>query len=418
MQGVLADAIPGVIQFSGGLGRTSAEGGLWTALAIGSFAVSAVGVAISPNFSFLGLTTKAGRSFAFSQVWVVAGIGTGLLLCSAPFIAAELESAKPDAFQTLFSKLSDLDGMAGAALILMLLSGLLLGFAYFAISGANIFTMEVVNRYLLPKLSSDAQRLSSRIVLAVTFAMIVLISGFVPTLGSSFAPLAAGISVQLFMAYLGLCWMPWLSRSAVLVGMCFGALVVFFTEIPGLILFDKLFVPLPWGRWPLTVHSAAWGLLVNIFFCLLVAIFNRKGAERAHRDQLHDIFARDHKTDFGGRAGQGAKWSLTLLWAFLALGPGAVLGNTFFSKPIFSGIDVKLGIPSLWVWGIFFWFIGVFLVWWLAYKTQLSVINTERLRLGELAEDPRLVTSARQPQWLKQLVDRLSNRPQQTSRAR
>jgi len=417
-QGVLVDAIPGVLQFSGGMGRTPVEGGLWTALAIGSFAVSAVGIAISPNFSFLGLTTKPSGSFAFSQVWMVAGIGSGLLIGLAPFIAAELEGNKLDAFQALFKKLSDFDGMAGAALILMLLAGLLLGFAYFAISGANIFTLEVVNRYLLPKLSSDAQRLSSRIVLAVTFTLIVFISGFAPALGSSFAPLAAGISVQLFMAYLGLCWMPWLSRSAVLVGMCFGALVVFFTEVPGLILFDKLFVSLPWGRWPLTVHSAAWGLLVNIFFCLLVAIFNRKGAERSHRDQLHDIFARDHKTDFGGRAAQGAKWSLTLIWAFLAIGPGAVLGNNFFSKPIFSGIDVKLGIPSLWVWEILFWVIGVFLVWWLAYRTQLSVINTERLRLGELAEDPRLVTIARQPKWLKQLVDRLSNRPAQTSRAR
>jgi hypothetical protein len=237
-------------------------------------------------------------------------------------------------------------------------------------------------------------------------------------LGSLFAPLAAGLSVQLFMAYLGLCWMPWLSRSAVLVGMCFGALVVFFTEVPGLVLFDHLFVPLPWGRWPLTVHSAAWGLLVNIFFCLLVAIFNRKGAERSHREQLHQIFARDHRIDFGGRAAQGAKWSLTLIWVFLAIGPGAVLGNRFFSKPIFSGIDLKLGIPSLWVWEILFWIIGVFLVWWLAYVSQLSIIHTERLRIGELAEDPRLLTRARQPQWLKQLVDRLSSRPVQTLRAR
>jgi SSS family solute:Na+ symporter len=255
-------------------------------------------------------------------------------------------------------------------------------------------------------------------VLAVTFVLIVSISGFFPALGSILAPLAAGMSVQLFMAYLGLCWMPWLSRSAVLVGMCFGALVVIFTEVPGLIIFDELFVSLPWGRWPLTIHSAAWGLLINIFFCLLVAIFNRKGAERSHRDRLHHIYARDHKIDFGGNTAQGAKWSLTLIWAFLAIGPGAVLGNSFFSKPIFSGIDLKLGIPSLWVWEILFWVIGVFLVWWLAYLTKLSIINTESLRFGELAEDPRLLTRARQPQWLKHLVDRLSNRPSQTSRVR
>ena len=42
----------------------------------------------------------------------------------------------------------------------------------------------------------------------------------------------------------------------------------------------------------LPVLTLALGIGANI------AIFNRKGSERAHRDQLHGIFARDHKIDF------------------------------------------------------------------------------------------------------------------------
>ncbi len=413
-QGVVADAIPGVIQFSGGLGRAPMEGGMWTATAIASFAIAATGIALSPNFSFHTLTTQPQRSFAFSQVWMTAGLAAGLFLCLAPVLAAEIAGEDIAAFQPVFAKLSGLDELAGVALVLMLLSGLLLGLSYFAISGAHVLSREIVRRRLLPDLTTGGQRLAARIVLALMFIVITLLSGFAPFIAAAFAPLATGLAVQLFMAYLGLCWMPWLSRGAVLTGMVFGGLVVFFTEVPGLVLFDQLLVPLPWGRWPLTVHSAAWGLLINVVICLLIAIFNRRGAERSHRDRLHDIFARDHKTDFGGRASQGAKWSLTLTWTFLAIGPGAVIGNTFFSKPIFSSVDVKLGVPSLWVWQICFWVIGVFLTWWLAYRTGLSVVSTKSLRFGELSDDPRLLGKARQPEWMRLLVDRLSKRSTET----
>src|SRR5439155_17029503 len=167
-----------------------------------------------------------------------------------------------------------------------------------------------------------------------------------------------------------------MSRSAVLVGLSLGSLSVVFTEPPGLILFNGFFVELPWGRWPLTIHSAVWGLAINMTASLLVAIFTRKGVEREHRNALHAIFHRDHRMDFGGRAARGAKWSLPLLWAFFALGPGAILGNTFFSHPIFSGADIPLLLPSLWVWQAFFWILGVMIVWWLAYQSRLSIIET------------------------------------------
>jgi hypothetical protein len=113
--------------------------------------------------------------------------------------------------------------------------------------------------------------------------------------------------------------------------------------------------------------------------------------------------------DFGRRTARGAKWSLTLLWAFLALGPGAILGNTFFSQPMFSSAGVSLGVPSLWVWQTIFWIIGVMIVWWLAYHSRLSIIEPGTLRVGELREVPRALRESRQPRWIALAVARLAD---------
>ena len=60
-------------------------------------------------------------------------------------------------------------------------------------------------------------------------------------------------------------------------------------------------------------------------------------------------------------------WIVTIVWIFFALGPGSLLGNNFFGKPK-SVESWSFGMPSLWVWQIIFWIIGVFIVWFLASK--------------------------------------------------
>jgi hypothetical protein len=196
----------------------------------------------------------------------------------------------------------------------------------------------------------------------------------------------------------------------VIAGLIVGSLLVIFTEPAGLVLFDGLFVQLPWGRWPLTIHSAAWGLVFNLATCLVVSLWTRNDVERPHRDQLHDVYLRDHRIAFGGRAARAAKWSLPLLWAFFALGPGAILGNTFFSRPVFINEDAALGVPSLWVWQIMFWIAGVLLVWWLAYRVRLSVIDASSLRPGALAGREWGVGTSPQPKWIELSLARLARR--------
>jgi Na+/proline symporter len=411
-EGILGSVLPGVIQFSSGIGREVPAGGLWTTTAVLSFALAAAGAALSPSFAFLGLTMKSRAGFAFSQVWIVSGLAAGALLLLGPIVAGEMNAA--DNFTPLVARFAAYDQLVAACVTVMLLVMLLVAVAFFAASGASVATIELLDRYIVPDLTPRGERLAARVSLAIIYAAIVLLAAFLPALATVLSTLALPLSAQLFAAYLGLCWLRWMSRSAVLVGLAFGILFVVFTEPPGLIVFDGLFVQLPWGRWPLTIHSAAWGLAINVGASLLVAIFTRQDAEREHRNVLHGSFQRDHRIAFGGRAARSAKWSLTLLWVFLALGPGAILGNSFFAHPVFTEADIALGVPSLWVWQAFFWIIGVLLVWWLAYRSRLSTVEGT-FRPHELRHLRQVPGTRRQLRWIALLVTRLTARQNRTT---
>ena len=58
-----------------------------------------------------------------------------------------------------------------------------------------------------------------------------------------------------------------------------------------------------------------------------------------------------------------------MLWAFLALGPGATIGNYLFGEP---PAQWALDIPSIWGWQLIWWVAGVLLVWFLSYGLRLS----------------------------------------------
>lgn len=414
--GVLAQKIPGVMQYSAGIGKEATSGGIWTTTAVFSQALAFTGIVLSPAFAFLGITTRRPGGFAFKQVWLTAGLAAGVLLLVAPLIGAGVALADPGALERgdvayagVLDALAGVDTMLAVAFVLMLATSLQIAVTFFAQSGASLLVIELLGRYLLPALTPDGRRLAGRIAIAVIYMAIALFAAYAPLLAEVGGSLALSLSAQLLPAAIGLCWVRWMSRSAVLTGLVFGILLVLFTEPLGLLLFEGLFVELPWGRWPLTIHAAAWGLAFNLAACLLVSIFTARDAERAQRDRLHDVFRRDHRQDLGGPGARGAKWSLILVWAFFALGPGAILGNWFFSDPVFSEASPALLLPSLWIWQILFWLLGVFLVWWLAYRAGLSIVDGDVHTALQLEPQPAAFERTT-PRWLARFLERVAGR--------
>lgn len=419
--GIATDHLPGVIQFTAGLGKAVPAGGLWTTTQILSFAIALTGITLSPGFALLGVSVKGRTGLAFNQVWMIGGIATGLLLVIGPLIGAELASgARPtlDSIVGFASRLAARDDLLAVGFLFALVLSQQIAVGFFVTSGASILTTDFVVRYLRPDLTGNGQRTAARISIAVLFLAVASVATVAPLPAALLSTLTLSLSAQLLPAYLGLCWLPWISRSGVVTGLVFGLVFVLFSEPAGLIAFEGLFIDLPWGRWPLTIHSAAWGLFFNVGTCIIVSLWTRREPEREYRGRLHDELAASSPAALGGRATRAAKWSLTLIWAFFALGPGAILGNSLFSRQTFGQAAQSTGTPSLFVWQIACWFIGVLLVWWLAYQSRLGIIDAVPSRRLELGLAVRPFSRSQRPDWMTRSLSRLTRQSGTDARQR
>ena len=66
------------------------------------------------------------------------------------------------------------------------------------------------------------------------------------------------------------------------------------------------------------------------------------------------------------------------------LDQGAVIGNDIFGSP--NDISTwTFGIPSIWAWQILFWVLGCGMMWFLAYKMEMSTMP--RKSVSALVDD-------------------------------
>ena len=239
------------------------------------------------------------------------------------------------------------------------------GAAYMSTAG-GMLTRDLLKRYVMPSASHAQQKLCGRIgVVAIVLAALV-----VATVTSDALVLLGGLAVaygfQMWPALIAVCWWPWLTRAGVTLGLAAGLAAVTATESIG----QQLGIE-AWGRWPLTIHSAGWGILFNLGVAIAVSAVTQDESDRKHKMVFHD-FLREHaglpeeKRRLVPRA-----WALAVVWFLFAIGPGAVIGNTAFGAPN-DPESWMFGVPSIWAWQILWWAIGVFMMWLLAYRMELS----------------------------------------------
>jgi hypothetical protein len=167
-----------------------------------------------------------------------------------------------------------------------------------------------------------------------------------------------------------------------------------------------MFIDLPWGRWPWTIHSAGWGLFFNVLTCLIISGFRHRDSDHENRHRLHDVFRSEYPADAGGRRVVTAIWSLTFIWMFFAIGPGAVIGNDFFIYPIFTGERSLIDIPSIWAWQILVWLIGVLLLWWVAYGAKTAVGEIRHIHKLTFDSSRNPMQNQDAPSWIKRFLTR------------
>jgi Na+/proline symporter len=399
-------AIPGVIQFTAGLGKETPVGGLWTGIMVLTYMFALMGIQSAPAFSMWAFGNNSPKPFAPQQVWASSfciglilffftafqGMGAHLLggnqavtdagLAVAtvlPDMTANLQAGLvPNYFNLIGDSMPWLVGILAVCALAAMQST---GAAYMSTAGAML-TRDLYKRYLNPTASHTMQKLVGR--LGVAF--IVLAALIVATVSADALVLLGGLAVafgfQMWPSLAAVCWFPWITRQGATLGLAAGLIGVILTETIGQQLTGGA---LPWGRWPWTIHSAGWGILVNLAVCLPVSAMTQTSEAQAHRMKYHN-FLREHASLPESKRGLvPIAWIITLAWMFFGIGPGAVIGNTIFGAPNAGVEGWTFGIPSIWAWQILFWLLGVGMMWFLAYKMEMSTMPAREVEA--LVED-------------------------------
>ncbi len=389
-------ALPGVIQWVGT--GPSAIGGAWTGVMILTYMFALMGIQSAPAFSMWAFANKNPKPFAPQQVWASsAGIGFILFFFTAfQAMAGHLLGgdkklldlgvavnkfgvtkwnettglfAQADLVPYTINLLGDTSPwLVGLLAVCALAAMQSTGAAYMSTAG-SMLTRDLYKYFINPTASHATQLIFGRIGVGIIVVSALTVATFSTDALVLLGGLAVAYGFQMWPSLMSVCWFPWLTRKGVTWGLFAGIIAVSFTETIGL----NLIPALPWGRWPLTMHSAFWGIFFNLGIAVIISALSQDEEERAHKMQYHD-FLQEHAGLPEEKKGLvPLAWIATLVWFFFGTGPGAVIGNTIFGNPN-TPSEWLFGMPSIWTWQIIWWVLGVGMMWLLAYKMELSLI--------------------------------------------
>ncbi|NKB65731.1 MAG: sodium:solute symporter family protein [Candidatus Latescibacteria bacterium] len=351
-------------------------GGPWTALMILTYMFALMGIQSAPAFSMWAFANKDPKPFPWQQVFASSLIIGGVLFFFTAFQGlggAMLDRDLIDGGNRLDLPASDylvpylIDTLSqqhpvfvGLLAVCALAAMQSTGAAYMS-TASGIVTRDL---FRLQHAPHHQQVLVGRTCVAVVVGLALVVGLASGDLLVLLGGLAVSYGFQMWPALLGICYIRFFTPQGVVWGLIAGLIAVTFTyitELGGLINI---------GRYPLTIHSAGWGILFNLGITVLVSALtrSRQGESRGHRDGFHD-FLRDHTRLPEGRAAwKKPIWLMTVVWFLFAIGPFAVLGNE--TDPS----QWSWGLPSLWIWQIVWWLIGCAIMYLLAFKLEMSTV--------------------------------------------
>ncbi len=240
-------------------------------------------------------------------------------------------------------------------------------------TAGGMLTRDLYKRYLNPGASHTTQKMFGRLGVAFIVLSALMVATFSQDALVLLGGLAVAFGFQMWPSLAAVTWFPWITRQGASWGLAVGLIAVIFTESFGLSI-AEMWGGVPWGRWPLTMHSAGWGIFFNLAFCIPISAMTQNDEEHAHRMKYHN-FLREHASLPASKKGLvPIGWIVTLAWMFFGIGPGAVIGNDIFGAPDAGVEGWTFGIPSIWAWQILFWVLGVGMMWFLAYKLEMSTV--------------------------------------------
>ena len=364
--------VAGVIRFSAGLGRDSGHVATATGVANLSLAMAFMGFQASPLAAKVVMSTRSANGFGAGQTWVTAGVFGGLIAFGVA-VAGAAGLANPDpTVPGLLVSLAAQSPWFMAWLFIGLVAGVQVMAGLALLTAGEALVRNVYKPYFHSALSRADTVNMTRIVIGLLTLASVLMQSLTPVTLSALGAVALPLSFQLWTPLLGITWLRWITRPAAATGVGFGIAGVLLTEPLGYQVLSFLGLELPWGRWPWTIHSAAWGMAANLTAVLLISAITNRRAFGEEAQEVQRFLQETLRVAPRARALRSTAWSVVLAWLFLAVGPGLLFGNAAFGRLTAGGGTWRVGMPSIWAWAMLFWVLGVALIWFLAYSMEMA----------------------------------------------
>ncbi len=376
-------AMPGAMQMvSSG---SKAVGGVWTGMMCMTYMFALMGIQASPAFSMWSYSNKTSKAFRWQQV-VASSLIIGVILFTFTIfqgMAGEL-LVKKGIFdsvndKTLVPKLINLmsDGtpwLVGLLAVCALAAMQSTGAAYMS-TFSGMITKDIYKQYFNKDASEDLQKLIGRIFVVVVALFALVVAAKANQAIVMLGGLAVAYGFQMYPALMGNLYFSWFSRRGISIGLIAGLI--------GVTLTDKIVsvFGLPWGAYPLTIHSAGWGIFFNLLFTIVFSfLYPDSEDETKEKKKKHTFLKNLAGVPVAKRKYIPLAIGLTLFWFLIGFGPFATIGNTLFSDPNNPATWTPFGLPSIWVWQLIFLVYGIFIMWFLAFFMELSKpISPERV---------------------------------------
>ena len=368
-------AIPGSIQMVSAGSKST--GGPWTGIMCMTYMFALMGIQSSPAFSMWAFSNKTSKAFRWQQV-VASSVVIGVLLFSFTIFQGMgghiliangvLDNANDsNLVPQLINLLSDVaPWLVGLLAVCALAAMQSTGAAYMSTFSAMV-TRDIYAKFISPNASDKTQKLSGRVfVIIVTGAALIVAansSQAIVMLGG----LAVAYGFQMYPALIGICYYKGFTQKGVVAGLVIGLIAVTLTDR------TSAWFGVPWGAYPLTIHSAGWGIFFNLITVFLVSHFSvETDVEQKNKAKKHQLLQAVSGMNSARKKKIRLAWILTLFWFLVGFGPFATIGNTIFSDPNSPALWAPFALPSLWVWQIIFLGYGIFVMWFLAFHMGMS----------------------------------------------
>ncbi|BAS25930.1 sodium:solute symporter family protein [Limnochorda pilosa] len=344
---------------------------IWTGTMILTYMFSLMGIQSSPAFTMWSFSNKNPRPFPWQQTFAstfVVGFAlfffTAIQGMGGRLVGADVLGIRTDADLVPALMTRYLPPIALAFVTIGALAAMQSTASPYIGTGSTILSRDVYFRYIRPNAGHREQIWTARV-----FAVIIVVVAFVIAVTNQSAlvmlgGLATAFGTLMYLPLLGVVYGLRVTGLGTVLGLIAGIAAVFLTDIL-----------VPGWKYPLTIHSAGWGLGIAIVVGLLASLLGKESEESiARRREVREwLDSVDGPTE-SQKKWRKAMWVVVPVWYIFAIGPGAVLGNNAFSF---------LGFPPLWSWQIAWWLVGIAMMWALTFKAGLSLTTDEQIARAE-----------------------------------